>query len=234
MKNLKQKPKEKRLSKISPSTRTKDLYQIFIDDEFLCSISGNDLLESRLAVGDKLNSEDLENLLYKSLKGKMSSAVLRYLGSRPHSENEIRQYIKKKLYAQYKETESYKTLDVNQLIEEILEKLRNLNYINDEEFSQWLVKQRTSARKPKSKLAIRAELQSKGIPPDLISSSLDQINPKSEQKMAETVAKKKLKALEKRFSEYQELKLKLSQHLISKGYSWDIVQSVVDSILKPF
>jgi regulatory protein len=222
------------LSKISPSTKHKDLYQIFIDNKFLCSISGNDLLESRLAVGDTIDQPKLADLLYRSLKGKLSSAVLGYLGSRPHSESEIRQYLKKKLYAQVKETAEYKTIDTSRVIDEIVSQLKNLNYINDEEFANWLVTQRISSRNPKSKTAIRAELQAKGIAQPLITQSLENLTKESEEQKALDLATKKLKLLQNRISDQKELKLKLSRYLASKGYSWETIQSVVDSILNPF
>ncbi len=222
------------VTKISLSTNNKDLYQIFVDNKFLCSISGNDLLESRLAVADILDQPKLTDLLYKSLKGKLNSAVLRFLGSRPHSEREIHQYLKKKLYAQVKETAEYKNLDTSKLLDEIISTLKNLNYINDEEFANWLVTQRTSTKNAKSKNAIRAELQSKGIPQPLISDILGNLSSESEESRAHAVAEKKLRLLQNRISDPKELKIKLARYLAGKGYSWEVTQSVVDSLLNPF
>ncbi len=223
-----------KVTKISPSTNLKDLYQIFVDNKFLCSISGNDLLESRLASGDEIDQTKLSELLYKSLKGKLASSALRYLASRPHSENEIRRYLKKKLFGHCRETEEYKTIDSSKIIEEILSTLKINEYVNDEDFAKWLVIQRTSLKSVKSKNAIRAELQSKGIDQGLISASLEKIDSESEEKRATAIAEKKLILLKNRNLEPKDLYAKLSRYLMSKGYSWEITRGVVDSLLKPF
>lgn len=223
-----------KITKISPSTNNRDLYQIFVNDEFLCSISGNDLLESRLATNDELDPQKIELLLYKSLKGKLASAAFRYLGSRPHSENEIRQYLKRKLFTSYKETPGYKDTDTEKILNEITDSLKQNKYLNDEEFAKWLVAQRTSSKKGKSNTAIRAELQAKGIDPETVSNVLIDKGGESEQERAISIAEKKLELLKKRDSNDKDIRIKLTRYLISKGFPWDTTRSAVDSLLPPF
>lgn len=223
-----------KITKIKTAKNHKDLYQIFIDGKFLCSINSSDLLESSLATNDEILDEEIESLLYRSLKGKLRSGVLNYLGRRPYSETELYRYLKRKLFDFSKETEQYKNLNTETIIEEILESLKTQNYINDKEFAQWLIKQRTKSRKPKSQIAIRSELLEKGVSKEIIEESLStlEVN-ETETDRAQLIAGKKLDQLRRKNLNEFELKNKLKTYLMSKGYTWETVQSVVDSLVPP-
>ena len=82
----------------------------------------------------------------KSKKSPLESAF-HFLSFRSRSEKEMRDYLQKKEFSQ---------------IDETIEKLKNLDFINDNKFTQEFIESR-SKNKPKGKKALMIELARKGI-----------------------------------------------------------------------
>jgi len=111
-----------------------------------------------------------------------------------------------------------------ELIEKVINNLKNKDLLNDQEFTSWWVNQRNQHR-PKGRLALKAELLSKGIDKHLIDKSLPSL--KQELKLAQKIIKKKQKGL-KNYSSYQQ-KSKLITALKSRGFSYQIISRLVDA-----
>lgn len=140
--------------------------------------------------------------------------VLKFLSFRPRSEKEIKDFLqRKKVKAD--------------LQEQILEKLRRQNLINDEEFTRWWIEQRTSF-KPMGKRAMIMELRRKGIPNALITNY--QLPMTNEVALAKKAAEKKVR-LYKNLPPL-ELKRKLSAFLARRGFSWETIEETIDEMSK--
>ncbi|MBI2431113.1 MAG: RecX family transcriptional regulator [Candidatus Levybacteria bacterium] len=138
---------------------------------------------------------------------KFYNKALRFLSYRPRSEKEVRENLKKK------KTESV-------IIEKIILKLKEQNFINDEEFVKWWIEQRTTVR-PKGLRVIKLELKQKGIDTDL------------RLKINDFEQAKKL--IEKKATRYkgltkQELYRKLGGFLSRRGFDYDTIKKSIDEV----
>jgi regulatory protein len=124
--------------------------------------------------------------------------VLRFLTFRPRSQKEVENYLDRK-----------RVDPVDKL--KLLKRLKQLNFLNDEEFAQWLIEQRARL-KPKGKRALRQELRQKGIKPEIVEKALQAVNEVVEAK--KIVAKKKLAAE------------KMAALLVRRGFSWETIKTV--------
>lgn len=117
-----------------------------------------------------------------------------------------------------------------QVLDQVMERLAELGYINDSEFARWWVGTRTG-RKPKGAKAIRLELVQKGISADIADSTISTLmkGEKSERLLAREAGLKKVAILEK----YPKMirKQKLAAFLLRRGFSPDTVWSVVDDVV---
>lgn len=149
----------------------------------------------------------------------LMNLTLRFVSLRLRSEQEIYTYLVTKL----KKTHT----TAPKVIEAIIDRLKELGYINDEAFAQWFVDGRTG-RKPKGKRVIEMELQRKGIARDIIDRVVQQTmtGEKSEKELARQIAEKKLPIWKNQPQLAQ--KRKLADFLTRRGFSSETVWGVVD------
>lgn len=114
------------------------------------------------------------------------------------------------------------------IVDQVLEKLKSDNLINDYEFVRWWVDQRQTF-KPKGTRAIRLELRQKGIDKEVIDEVFSQTKDTvSEFDLARKVIDKKIFSY--RHLTTQELKIKASGLLIRRGFTWETIHKVIDSL----
>jgi len=142
--------------------------------------------------------------------------TLKFLSYRPRTVSEIQKYLQK-----IKATDEVK--------KQVVDKLERLNLINDKAFIEWWLEQRATFR-PRALRFLKLELKQKGIPQELIDSALSEYSVTDEKKSAESFAEKKFKRLEN--LPPIEIKKKLFQALASRGFSYQVIQAVVDKLLK--
>lgn len=149
---------------------------------------------------------------------KLRDYSLKLLSLRSRSISEIR---KKLLYY----CQKHKLSQI--LIPKIIDELVQQNLLNDEEFVKWWVEQRQTFR-PKGKIVIRMELLAKGVNREIIDKvfASDQ-NKNSELASAEKIVYKKIN-LYNNLPALQ-LKRKLEEHLLRRGFTWDVIRRAVDS-----
>ena len=142
---------------------------------------------------------------------------LKYLSYRPRSEKEVVDALVRKKAPQ-------------DVVEKIIANLKELRFINDDEFTRWWVEQRTTF-KPRSKYIIGVELRQKGISQELIDTYLteDKETAINDLEQAKKLAERKIKRY--RHLERQELYQKLGGALARKGFSWDVIKRAIDLTL---
>lgn len=142
---------------------------------------------------------------------------LRYLSYRPRSEKEVLDYLKEK----QKKAPNLS----DEIISQIIDKLKEYKFIDDVKFTQLWIEQR-SKYKGKPIRVIEYELKQKGISQDLIKSSLFEKDKKeTDLENAKKLAKKKMDfyrglSLEKR-------REKVTNYLLRKGFNYDIVKQAI-------
>lgn len=114
------------------------------------------------------------------------------------------------------------------IIEETLDKLTEMKYLNDEHYAEsYVYSKQTFGSKGKG--VIRQELRRKGIGPEIIESTLDEVSEDDERERAVELVKKKLHST--RNLDWQKRMNRLVGMLSRKGYSGSIVFSVVKECL---
>ncbi|MEK7504273.1 MAG: regulatory protein RecX [Patescibacteria group bacterium] len=130
----------------------------------------------------------------KSKKSPLESAF-HFLSFRSRSEKEMRDYLQKKEFSQ---------------IDETIEKLKNLDFINDNKFTQEFIESR-SKNKPKGKKALMIELARKGI-------KIENIEIDEKELATKAISRKSFKSKEQ-----------MQRFLYSRGFSWDTIIGIIGS-----
>lgn len=150
---------------------------------------------------------------------RLLGAAFRFLSYRPRSEKEVREYLQKKLS---------KGGSDNGVIVSVLERLKELDYVNDKKFALAWLESRQGA-KPKGMRVIAQELGQKGVDPEVVATVLSSSEGSLSQKdLARKAAEKKMKALQ-RFPLIAQ-KQKLFSFLSRRGFAFDVISRVVDDM----
>jgi regulatory protein len=194
--------------------KNKNRVNVYLDDKFGFGIDLDNFVLLHLKVDQELTEKEIEEIVKKSEFQKDLNKVLRFATVRPRSEKEIKDYFKRKDF----DASMHHTL---------MEKLRHFELVDDEKFAKWWIEQRANF-KPKPKRILIQELRIKGISKEIVDEVLEE-EVVDEEKMARELLEKKMykwKNLEPRLA-----RQKISQYLAGKGFSWDIIEKVVDRSL---
>lgn len=212
------------VTKLSPQKK-KGRFNVFLDGKYAFALLEDDLVKEGLKIGQEIGETRFNELKFKGQLGLWFIKILNFLSFRPRSEKEI--VTKLKEFA-YKDKELDKSIK-DELIEAVVQKTRRLKLLDDEAFARWYVEGRQNSVKPMGRQRIKSELLSKGVTKDLIDRVLKS-DSASEESLAYKTAEKKLSSL--KATHLREFKTKLSTYLIRRGFSWDAVSRVVDTIAK--
>lgn len=149
---------------------------------------------------------------------KFYNKALRFLSFRPRSEKEVRQNLRGK-HAPFA------------IIEKVIAKLKEKNFINDEEFIKWWIEQRTTFR-PKGMRAIKIELRQKGIPDEMINDQLSLIKDRGSNEVE--LIKKLIEQRMPRYKDLPKQKIyeRLARFLAGKGFDFETIKDVLYEKLK--
>lgn len=184
---------------------------------------------------------------------KLYNKALRFLSFRPRSEKEVRdnliKTLKRKRNNKPATTETQKRQEAQNdfsvsdefsdsvvarkalIIDQVIAKLKEQKFLNDEEFTKWWIEQRTTFR-PKGIRLIKIELQRKGVAREIV----DNIVENSELKVENDLDKAK-KLVQKKLPRYQNLPRqeqyqKLGAFLARQGFDWETIKEGIDDVLK--
>ena len=150
---------------------------------------------------DKLQEEKREKAL---------NLALRFLSFRSRSIKEVRDFLSKKRLPE-KEIENL----INYFVE--------LGFLDDKKFAKTWIEERQKY-KNKSRLALKLELQKKGVKPEIIEELLNESRNDYE------IAKEFIKKKRERFAnlDWDSFVKKAAGGLRQKGFSWDTIKKVLD------
>ncbi|MCG7336813.1 recombination regulator RecX [Sporosarcina sp. ACRSM] len=202
------------ITKITQQKKDSERYNIFLDEKYAFSVDEAILVKFGLTKGMTLEDWSIDDMVYEDEIRKAFNRALHYLGFRMRSEHEV----KKKL------------LDVGfgeAVVREAMVKLRNLGFLNDETFSEALLQTQKNASS-KGPRAIRQELQKKGIGKELQAQVLESYSEDEQLQIATKLAEKAANA--NRTIAPAQLKQKIQNALLRKGYSFDIIKQALEGI----
>lgn len=110
----------------------------------------------------------------------------------------------------------------------ILKKIKRLKLVDDVEYANLYVREKINSPKAVSKMQVKKFLLKKGLDEKVINLSLEKYSRDVELEKAKKDAEKKLKVYKNKDSRL--LKSKLNQYLSRKGYSYEVIRSVVDTV----
>jgi len=158
---------------------------------------------------------------------KYLTKAMRFLKFRPRSEKEIRDYL---LRPPRKRRSTHLQTISPELLERVINALKEQKFIDDEAFARWWVEQRTKFR-PKGMRLIALELKQKGVARDVIDTVLENQEPgsKNQDALAQQLVAKKIVTYHDlpRREVYQ----KLGAFLARRGFDWETIKKAIDEIL---
>ena len=192
-----------KISGIKQQLKQTDRYSIFVEGKYAFSLSESALLSSGLATGAELTKEQVNDFKRLSNEDKLYNRTLRYVALRPRSRWEVAFYLERKQASPA-------------LIEDILNKLSKLKFIDDETFAKTYVADRQLLR-PASRRKMILDLKKKRVAEEII------------QKVTELDDHDALQAVierKRRQPKYQD-DLKLMQYLARQGFNYQDIKAAL-------
>ncbi len=183
------------------------------------TISVNTIAKFALYEGKEIEDEEVAEIVSDGLASDLLERTTNYITYSPRTEFQVRQYIQKYL-------KKINILDLkikyDEIVNEVIEKLKEFKYIDDENYAKLFVKSRLE-NKPRSRFVLSSELFVKGVEKELANRVLDSLLPESIE-ILKKVYEKKFKNEHISFEDKKKISF-----LQRKGFSWDDISSFVNS-----
>ena len=208
---------EKTITKIEVGKRNKDRVNVFLDEEFAFACSADLVYYYKLSKGKKVNDEFLNEIVSEDnyLKGK--NYALKLLERSYKTEKEITDKLEAKEYEP-------------KAIERIMNFLKEYNFIDDDRYCKLFINEKISSY---GRNKIKYLLSKKGISDDIIEYRINDIDEDFEKEVAYRLAEKKYKLLISSETNYQKIYKKTGDYLLGRGFSYNILNSILNRIIKP-
>jgi regulatory protein len=200
----------KKITALKIQKRNKNRVSVYLDEEYAFGLSR--IVAGWLSVGDQLSEEKIQDLLAKDGIEVALQKALNFLSYRPRSEKEVRQNLKIKH-------------DIDEgIIDQIIERLKRGGLVDDENFAELWVENRSEFR-PRGSHALRMELRQKGISEQTISDALAEID-------EETLALKAARKQARKYNqlEWFEFRKKLTGFLARRGFNYGVIAEVTPKV----
>lgn len=205
-----------KISGITPQKKNINRYSLFSEQQFICGVSADTLLKFNIETGTILSQNLYERILQEEESQKIKSYLLNLLSRRDHSVGELMLKAGKKGFNRSS-------------IEQIINDLKDSNYLNDQKFAEMyaLEKARLNKWGPQK---IKSELYKKGIKSAYIESALKKLNESLDQRQicVDLVSKRKKSFLREKDSFKR--KQKIFAYLSRKGYSTQTIISATKDL----
>lgn len=199
----------KKITGLSVQKKNPNRVNIYLDGEFAFGVAR--ITAAWLKNGDELSDEKIASLLAADTREWAYQQALLYLSYRVRSEKEVQQNLQK-----HEMPEA--------VIEETLERLRKAGLVNDNEFAQTWVENRSTFR-PRSRRALAMELRQKGLDDETVHSAISGVD---EDALAYEAAQKRLGRL--KGLEWNDFRKKLSEFLARRGFPYSVISPIVTRI----
>ncbi|MDX1413030.1 MAG: RecX family transcriptional regulator [Candidatus Promineifilaceae bacterium] len=201
------------ITAIKQQKRNSERFNVFLDGQFAFGLSAD--IAAGLRLGQELSAAQIFNLQQDDETEKARIKALQLIGRRPRSVAEIERNLRKNRYD-------------DQVIERVITRLNDTELLDDFAFASYWVEQRETFR-PRSKLALRQELQLKGVSRTVIDTVLIEVD---EESAAHHVGQKR--AVRWIGLPEKEFRMKLGRFLQQRGYPYDVVNMTIDKIWQKF
>lgn len=205
------------ISKIVLQQKNKKRFSVFLHDgkkeEYAFSVHEDVLIANHICKGMVVSEADIKAFLAEDEEKRAYHEVLHFLSFRMRSEKEVRDYLSNKQYEE-------------EVITKIITKLSKEKYIDDLAFCRLFIQSRvnTSLKGPN---LLKQELLQKGVKNALINEGLKEYSLETQLSKATTLIDKKRNSW--KGVSTQQLKQKMGQFLVAKGFSFEIAEKCIET-----
>lgn len=214
----------RKITDIKQAVRDENRVNVFVDNEYCFSLDIAQLIDFKLKIGSELSEDDIEKYHKASEFGKLYQRTLEWVLVRPRSVRETRDHLfqkahqrelKSKIASESKPKMKPYLVD-NLMLEQVLSRLIEKHYIDDQKFAEYYVENRF-VNKGISAKRMRMELTKKGIDSSIIDAVLNTT--------ARNEADEIKKIITKKINRYDEQKL--TSYLLRQGFDYELVRNLV-------
>lgn len=197
------------ITALTVQKRNPNRFNIYLDGTFAFGLES--ALATTLKVGQTLSPEMIASLQQQEAVSQAKARAVRLISRRPRSIAEIEQNLRQKDFEAH-------------VIEQAVARLQEVGLLDDEAFARYWVEQRDTF-KPRSHLALRQELQQKGVNRAVIEVALSEVD--------QTAAAQRAAAKQARRYTHlteDEFRRKLAGFLQRRGFHYEIIKQVIDEV----
>ena len=205
------------ITAIEVQKRNRKRCAIYLDGEYAFGLDASIVLDHGLRKGDRLDADQIQQILLKEERQKIKESAFRYLAGRAHSEKELRDKLLRKGFERAR-------------VDEVLAELRRHRFVDDAAFAVQYARNRL-LHKPVGAKRLRQELRQKGVPEELAEAALSAAY---KERPEEDLARELLR---KQVDKNQDLpplqrKKRLSEFLLRRGFEWELVRDLVEEAVR--
>ncbi len=203
-----------KITLIEQQKNSENRFNIFLNNRFAFGLDASICYKYKLKTDMELDESFIETILKAEEKDKASNYAMYLLAKKDRTKNEIISKLKDKGFDE-------------EIINSAIDKLEEYNYINDEAYCERYINDKTKFSKYGVN-KIKSKLYAKGVDKEIISKEIVKIDNDLEFENALALAQKKLSSIKE--SDKYKIKAKLSNHLITKGFSYDTIRKVFSQL----
>ncbi len=197
------------ITALTGQKRNPNRLNVYLDGAFAFGL--DPAVASTLKIGQTLSAEMITSLQQQDGVSQAKARAVNLISRRPRSVAEVEQNLQKKGFEAF-------------VIEQTVVQLQDVGLLDDEAFARYWVEQR-EAFKPRSHLALRQELQQKGVNRAIIEAALRDVDQTAAaQRAAEKQARRYTHLTE------DEFRNKLGGFLQRRGFHYEIIKQVIDEL----
>ena len=199
----------RKITAIVAQKKNRNRVNIHLDGEFAFGLAA--IVAGWLRVGQELDEKKIGQLQAEDAKERALQQALLFLGYRARSESEVR-----------KNLEKHEIPEI--VIEDTLERLRRDGLVNDDQFAQSWVENRSTFR-PRSRRMMAMELRRKGLDDEAMQPALQNVD---DEALAYEAAQKRAP----RFKglEWIDFRKKLTGFLARRGFPYPVIATTVSRV----
>lgn len=200
------------LTKIEGQAKNKNRVNIYIDGSYSFACHMEIILKYGLREGMEIDRKELWKLIEEDENQRAFQAGLHYLSYKPRTNYEMRNYLIKKGYK-------------DSTVEGTLEKLLHYKYIDDHQYAKSYIINSMETKKKSSEI-IRLDLIKRGIPSEIIHEYISIFTHEKNLEIAREISNEYF--YRKSDLPFKQLKNKLTQLLVRRGFSWEIINNCLN------
>lgn len=203
-----------KITKIEVQQKNKGRANIYIDDNFFMGVNAEIIYDLGIKKGEEVDEARLKDLIHKEGLSKAKNKAMSVLNRTAVSEKKLREKL-----SDYSD----------EIVDEVIDKLKEYKFINDKDLASRIANDNSSISRFGTN-KIRQNLYRKGISKENIEQAIETIDDDEQLENAIYLARKRYDKV--KCEDNRKMYQKLTQHLLYKGFSYDIVKRAINEFLE--